>query len=99
MCSSDLAQAIGLDGPLLDPLTAELALEWQQSLLQLAVDTDVDVAFMGENFCGHGYNWDDTTGRCYRDGDPNIYLDASCEHPTSYGHAAIANLMLGVIDE
>ena len=93
------AQVIGLSEPLLDPLTAELAIQWQESLLDLSVETGIDVAFMGENFCGHGYNWDDTTGRCYRGGDSNIYFDASCEHPTAYGHAAIAELMLGVIDE
>lgn len=93
------AQAIGLSDPLVDPFTAELAIQWQESLLALSVETGIDVAFMGETFCGHGYNWDDTTGRCYRGGDPNIYFDASCEHPTKYGHAAIASTMLGVIDE
>jgi hypothetical protein len=92
------AQLIGLDGPLLDPLTAELAIQWQEALLELAVETDIDVAFMGETFCGHGYNWDDTTGRCYR-ADPNVYFDISCEHPSAYGHAAIADTMLGVVDE
>ena len=93
------AQAIGLSDPLIDPLTAELAIQWQEALLNLAVETGIDVVFMGENFCGHGYNWDDGAGRCYRDGDPNIYFDASCEHPSSYGHAAIAKMVLGVIDE
>jgi hypothetical protein len=93
------AQLIGLSEPLLDPLTAELAIQWQQALLDVAVETNIDVAFMGETFCGHGYNWDDATGRCYRGGDPNIYFDASCEHPSKYGHAAIAGMMLGVIDE
>lgn len=93
------AQLIGLSEPLVDPLTAELAIQWEQALLTLAVDTDIDVAFMGETFCGHGYNWDDTAGRCYRGGDPNIYFDVSCEHPSPYGHTAIAEMMLGVIDE
>lgn len=93
------AQAIGLSDPLVNPLTAELAIQWQEALLQLSVDEQIDVAFMGEAFCGHGYNWDDATGRCYRGGDPNIYFDASCEHPSRYGHAAIAATMLGVVDE
>lgn len=93
------AQAVGLDVPLVDPLTAELTIQWQEAVLQVAVETDIDVAFMGETFCGHGYNWDDATGRCYRGGDSDVYFDASCEHPTQYGHAAIANTMLGVIDE
>lgn len=93
------AQAIGLSEPLVDPLTAELAIQWQEAVIALSVETGIDVAFMGEAFCGHGYNWDDTTGRCYRGGDSDIYFDASCEHPTKYGHAAIAATMLGVIDE
>jgi len=93
------AQAIGLSDALVDPLTAELAIQWQEAVIQVAVETDIDVAFMGEAFCGHGYNWDDTTGRCYRGGDSDVYFDASCEHPTHFGHTAIANTMLGVIDE
>ncbi len=92
------AQLIGLSAPLLDPLTAELAIQWQESLLALSAETGIDVAFMGETFCGHGYNRDDTTGRCYRGADPALYFDASCEHPSSDGHAAIAEMMLGVID-
>ncbi len=93
------AQMLGLDDPLKQPFTQELVLHWQQSLLALSAETGIDVALMGENFCGHGYNWDDTTGRCYRGGDATLYLDATCEHPSPDGHAAIEALMLGVIDE
>jgi len=93
------AQLLGLDDALKQPFTQELVLHWQQSLLQLSVETGIDVAFMGENFCGHGYNWDDVGGRCYRDGDTRLFLDATCEHPSPDGHAAIEGLMLGVIDE
>ncbi len=93
------AQLLELDGALLQPFTHELVLHWQESLLDLSVETGIDVVFLGENFCGRGYNWDDETGRCYRGGDPTNYLDATCEHPSPDGHAAIEALMLGVIDE
>ncbi|MCP4810356.1 MAG: hypothetical protein GY884_33885, partial [Proteobacteria bacterium] len=93
------AELIGLSDTLLDPLTAELALHWQQSVLELSVETGIDVVFLGEAFCGRGYNYDDATGRCYRGGEVDNYLDASCEHPSKYGHAAIAELVLGVLDE
>jgi hypothetical protein len=73
--------------------------EAQEEYVSIAVDTQTDMVFLGEQFCGHGYNDDDTSGRCYRADDPELWLDLTCEHPNEQGHAAIAEAMLAVIDE
>lgn len=93
------AQLIGLDDPLLDPWVAGLATEWQEQALALAVETGTDLVFMGEAFCGHGYNYDDASGRCYRDAEAELWYDFTCMHPNEAGHAALAEMMMAVVEE
>jgi lysophospholipase L1-like esterase len=93
------AELIGLDEPLYEPLLWDILGEAQEEYLSIAVDTQSDLAFLGEQFCGHGYNSDDIGGRCYRGPGAALYLDYTCMHPSTEGHAAIADMMLAIIDE
>ncbi len=93
------AQLIGLDAPLQDPITWSILAEAQESYLQMAVETGTDMVFLGEQFCGHGYNAADTTSRCNRGSDNALWLDLTCEHPNDAGHTAIAEMFLSVVDE
>ncbi len=77
----------------------ELVGWWQEQTLALAIETGSDMTFMGEAFCGHGSNFDSTTGRCYRAGDAANWYDFTCEHPNDLGHAAIAELVMSVVEE
>ncbi len=90
---------IGLYEPLLDPLTHDLAIAWQEEIAALVAETGSDLVFMGENFCGHGYNYDDASGRCYRGGDPEVWFDLTCMHPSAAGHEAISEMFLATILE
>jgi lysophospholipase L1-like esterase len=94
----DGAVLIGLDDPLRHPLVAELGRRWNEEALALAMETESDMIFLGETFCGRGYNADDADGRCYRGGSANYY-DLTCAHPSADGHAAIADLFLATVLE
>ena len=92
-------QSKGLGMPDYAMWSRRSAEQWHELAAVLHEDTGIDVAFMGEAFCGHGYNYDDTTGRCYRGGDSDVWFDDSCEHPSTYGHQGIEQTMLGVVEE
>ena len=55
--------------------------------------------WMLEHFCGHGWNNEDPTGRCFRGTETERWFDLSCTHPSVPGHAAIAQMFLAVVDE
>lgn len=70
-----------------------------ESYLEIAVDTQTDMIFMLENFCGHGYRAGQVDGPCYRGPDQKNYFDLTCIHPTPKGHEVIADLFTAVVDE
>lgn len=92
------AQLIGLDAPLLDPVFWDVMGEAEEEMVSIAVDTQTDVVFLGEGFCGHGYNNDDPASRCYRGGG-DVWLDVTCMHPSAYGHEGLADMMIATIEE
>lgn len=92
------ADLINMDLALTDPNINGWAAWWQEEALGLAVETGTDLVFMGEAFCGRGYNAADTSGRCYRGGGPNWY-DLTCMHPSVDGHAGLSELFLATITE
>ncbi|MBX3131443.1 MAG: SGNH/GDSL hydrolase family protein [Polyangiaceae bacterium] len=71
----------------------------REGYMKIAVETGTDVMFMGEEFCGHGYEAKNTSGQCFRDASAENWFDATCIHPTSNGHAKIAELFETVIGE
>jgi lysophospholipase L1-like esterase len=70
-----------------------------EQYLKIAVDHGADMVFMLEHFCGHGYKRDDPAGPCYRGPGQAIWLDATCIHPNTAGHAALADLLYVTIAE
>ena len=92
-------QAAGLD-PWENPQDLiDLLISVNESYLKIAVDTQTDMIFMLENFCGHGYRADDPEGPCYRGPGQKNYFDLTCIHPTPKGHEVIADLFTAVVDE
>lgn len=93
------AELIGMDAPLLDPVLWPVMKSAQEEFLSIAVDTQTDMVFLGEEFCGHGYNNTDASGRCYRGSGAETWLDFTCMHPGSGGHEAIADMVMSVVEE
>jgi lysophospholipase L1-like esterase len=89
---------IGLDDSLYDPFVHPLGQSWQRAVATLAVETGSDMIFQGEIFCGYGYGMT-PSNRCWRGEGVPIYLDDTCAHPSTSGHAALAEAFLAVVDE
>ena len=67
--------------------------------MSIAVDTGTDMLILLETFCGHGFNYDDPDGRCYRGPDAELWFDLTCIHPNPIGHAVIADMFFNVVQE
>ncbi|MEZ4226366.1 MAG: SGNH/GDSL hydrolase family protein [Polyangiaceae bacterium] len=70
-----------------------------EQYMKIAVDTQSDMVFMLEAFCGHGYKRDDPTGPCYRGPNQPLWFDVTCIHPNAAGHVALASLFDTTIAE
>lgn len=72
---------------------------FQERYMQIAVEHQVDIIFMLESFCGHGFHNDDPTTMCYRGPDTPQWFDLTCIHPNVEGHAAITEMFMNVVNE
>jgi lysophospholipase L1-like esterase len=77
---------------------ASAVVHFQEELLKIAVDTQTDMIFMLEQFCGHGYRRTDPTLQCYRGPNAPLWFDLTCIHPNPDGHRVIADMFVDVID-
>ena len=93
------ANLLGMDWALIDPDLTEITRWFMGEYMRIAVDTGTDLVFMGEQFCGHGYTFDDPASRCYRGPNTDLWLDITCMHPNGVGHAGIADIFLSTIAE
>lgn len=83
-----------------DPtLLADMVVWANEQYMSIAVEYGVDMIFMLEAFCGHGFNFDDPTAPCYRGPDAELWFDLTCIHPNDPGHAAITDLFEAVVAE
>ena len=98
--SCPAAELSGIGAPWEDPAAlAEMVVWANEQYLDLAVDTDTDMIFLLESFCGHGHANDDETGPCYRGPGTPQWFDLTCIHPTPAGHEQIADMFMAVIEE
>ena len=90
----------GFEKPWQDPeLLKDLVLWINEQYMDIAVDTQTDMIFLLENFCGHGFKAGDPTAPCYRGPDNKTLFDLTCIHPNPAGHDVITDLFSAVIDE
>jgi len=66
--------------------------------MRIATERGIDMVFMREAFCGHGFQDDNEEGRCYLGLNAERWFDLTCIHPTPDGHGRIAQAILRVID-
>lgn len=70
-----------------------------EAFVEIAAETQTDILFLLESFCGHGFYAGDPENECYRGHAAQVWFDGTCIHPNPVGHRAIADLFLDVIDE
>jgi hypothetical protein len=78
---------------------ADMVIWANEQYMKIAVDTQSDMIFMLESFCGHGFKKDDPTGPCYRGANTPGWFDLTCIHPNNEGHAALADLFYTTVAE
>jgi hypothetical protein len=90
----------GFDKPWMDVEALKKLVLWiNEQYMEVAVETQTDMIFMLENFCGHGFKAGDPTAACYRGPGSETLFDLTCIHPTPKGHDLITELFTAVIDE
>ena len=77
----------------------DLIIWMNEQYVSLAVEKHVDLVFMLENFCGHGFHNTDPAAPCYRGPNTARWLDDTCIHPNPTGHGELAALFERVIAE
>lgn len=90
----------GFDKPWAEPdKLIDMMLWFNEQYMDIAVETQTDMIFLLENFCGHGFKKDDPNAPCYRGPNQDTLFDLTCIHPTPKGHDVITNLFTSVVDE
>jgi lysophospholipase L1-like esterase len=83
-----------------DPVAqARLVVRLLETYVRVAVQTQSDLVFFLENFCGHGFRNDDPAAACYRGPDTERWFDLTCTHPNPAGHGELARLFFDVVRE
>jgi hypothetical protein len=70
-----------------------------EQYMAVAVETNSDLVFVLESFCGHGFRHDDPQNGCYRGPDAERWFDATCIHPNPTGHGVLADMFLEIVEE
>ena len=97
--SCPAAGLAGFGEAVTDPALTEMVIWAMEEFMSVAVDTNTDMLFLLESFCGHGYNYDDPAGRCYRGPEAELWFDLTCIHPNPLGHEVIADMFFSVVTE
>lgn len=87
-----------------DPQALEDITIWfLEQYMKIAVETQTDMIWMLEHFCGHGFVATgpdaDPTNQCYRGPDAERWFDETCIHPNETGHKKIAEMFKAVVRE
>jgi hypothetical protein len=83
-----------------DPdLLANLVIWANEQYMDIAVESQTDMIFMLEQFCGHGFNHAQTDAPCYRGPNAQNWFDLTCIHPNELGHRAIADAFFKTITQ
>lgn len=90
----------GFDKPWEDVEALRNLVLWiDEQYMDIAVETQTDMIFMLEAFCGRGFKAGDPSAPCYRGPGTKTAFDLTCIHPTPGGHDLITDLFTAVIDE
>jgi lysophospholipase L1-like esterase len=98
--SCDVSGLAGFDEPIPAPDDLAAMVIWaNEQYVRIAVDHGADVIFMLEDFCGHGFERDNTAGPCYRGPNTPGWFDLTCIHPNPAGHDHITDMFMAVVNE
>ncbi len=102
--SCGLSSIAGFNDPWPNPADLETLVIWaMEQYMAIAVETQTDLVWMLEHFCGHGFVATgpnaDATNRCYRGPNTERWFDLTCIHPNPTGHGVLADMFMAVVRE
>jgi lysophospholipase L1-like esterase len=102
--SCGLSSVAGFDDPWADPAALQALVVWAlEQYMAIAVDTQTDLLWFLETFCGHGFVATgpnaDPNNRCYRGPNTERWFDLTCTHPNPTGHGELARMFMAIVDE
>ena len=94
--SCPAAKYVGFDGDI--PQMRSAYIEINERFAEISAETQTDMVFMLEHFCGHGFHAEDPTNECYRGPDEaEVWFDATCIHPNPAGHQALSDFFFDIV--
>jgi lysophospholipase L1-like esterase len=84
------AEILGFSGVI--PEVRDSYVQINEAWVRLAVETQTDVVFMLEHFCGHGFLAGQPDNECYRGPGTETWFDGTCIHPNELGHQQLAQM-------
>jgi lysophospholipase L1-like esterase len=98
--SCDVSGLAGFDEPLPAPdEMAQMVIWANEQYARIAVDFQVDMTFLLEDFCGHGFENENPAAPCYRGPNTPQWFDLTCIHPNPAGHDHISEMFMAVVNE
>jgi lysophospholipase L1-like esterase len=98
--SCDVSGLAGFDQPVPNPAELTDLILWaNEQYMSIAVDTQSDMLFLLETFCGHGFGNEDPASPCYRGPGTPRWFDLTCIHPNPEGHGVIADNFMSIVTE
>ena len=95
MSSCPAASALGFGAQV--PELAEGYIRVNEEYLRIAVETNTDVVFLLEHFCGHGFESENPDSPCYIGPETEVWFDGTCIHPNPLGHQKISELFARMV--
>ena len=92
-----LAGLAGLDIDIDDPILEDITIFVSNEYYNISQKYEADMMFLLENFCGHGFHYDNPESRCYLGPDADLWFDNTCLHPNPIGHEVISDLFFQII--
>jgi hypothetical protein len=97
MGSCPTADLLGFSGQV--PEMRDAYVWMNEQVMKLAVETQRDMLFTLEAFCGHGFFNEDPDNECYRGPGAERWFDDTCIHPTPAGHKQLASMFMDLVRE
>ena len=99
----NLGELVGFNEWAKPDIQAEIVIWLLEEYMRIATEHQVDMIWMLEHFCGHGYVATgpdaDPENRCYIGPDAELWFDITCFHPSKAGHNAIFEMFKATIAE
>jgi hypothetical protein len=96
----DVSSLAGFEKPVPAPEQLKEMIIWvNEQYMSIAKEFGSDMIFLLEEFCGHGFEKNNSMAPCYRGPGTPQWFDITCIHPNPAGHDHITDMFMAVVNE